>query len=145
MFIGASSGSPGGGIKLARVILSVKSFKTMMIRMYHPKAILTLGINGKRMDTSAVLPIVSFVLLFFATAMLFGCILIFLGLDLASAISTSLSFLGGYGPGFGDVGVNGNYSTLNNSVKIILSVCMMVGRIELIPVYLLLSIRFWKK
>ena len=83
-----------------------------------------------------------YVLIFILAAI----VLSFLGLDFLTAISASASAISNVGPGLGDViGPSGNYSTLNNQAKWVLSFTMLVGRLEIFTFLVLLSMSFWKR
>lgn len=144
MFMGASSGSPGGGVKVVRVIMEFKVFSKMVKRLYHPKAIITLSLNGKKLDDNVVLPIMAFILLYFTTFAVASAVLMSFDLDMSTSVGAVISALGSVGPGLGDTALANSYATMPYTAKITLSACMVLGRMELIPVYLLLSRGFWK-
>jgi len=144
MFFGACSGSTGGGIRIIRHVLSFKILKNNLMRLTHPKAIITLSLNHKKLDDSAVLPVLSFIILYFFTFVVASLIITSTNIDIETSMGAVISSMGGIGPGIGMVGPTNTYAHLPLIAKVVLSICMIMGRLEILPIYLLMSIGFWK-
>jgi len=145
MFIGGSTGSTGGGIKVARQILLLKNSVLEFKRMVHPQAVIPVRFNGRAVSQDILYLVMAFflfyILIFFAGT--FAMTL--LGLDFVTAIGATIATLGNIGPGIGDVGPVENYSELHVGAKWISSFLMLLGRLELFTVLILFSPSFWRK
>jgi len=144
MFIGASSGSTSGAIKVVRVLALIKHTRVMMRRAISPKAVIPVKLNGKPLQEGIIRDIVSFFFLYILVAVAASIALGFLGLDLETSISAVAATMGNVGPGLGGVGPISNYAGLAEPVKVILTICMWLGRLELFTAIMILSPRFWK-
>jgi trk system potassium uptake protein TrkH len=144
MFIGACGGSTAGGIKVMRVLTLMKHTRVMMRKAISPKAVIPLKYNQKPLSEGIVRDIISFFFLYILVAVAASVVLGFLGLDLETAISAVAATLGNVGPGLGSVGPSANYAWLPGAAKVILIMCMWLGRLELFTVFMIFSPRFWK-
>jgi len=87
----------------------------------------------------------SFFMFFTVTLGLFAVALSMTGLDFVTSVSGAAAALGNIGPGLGDViGPSGNYSSINDTAKGLLSAAMLIGRLELMAVYVMLTLKFWR-
>jgi len=144
MFIGACGGSTGGGTKVMRALTLIRHTGGMMRKAISPKAVVPLKLDRKPLSEGIVRDIVSFLFLYILVAVLASIALAFLGLDLETAISAVAASLGNVGPGLGGVGPTLNYAWLPGLAKVILIVCMWLGRLELFAVFMVFSPRVWK-
>ena len=144
MFIGACGGSTAGGIKVMRVLTLMKHTRVMMRKAISPKAVIPLKYNQKPLSEGIVRDIIAFFFLYILVAVAASIVLGFLGLDLEEAISAVAATLGNVGPGLGSVGPSANYAWLPGAAKVILIICMWLGRLELFTVFMIFSPRFWK-
>lgn len=144
MFIGACGGSTAGGIKVVRVLTLMKHTRVMMRKAISPKAVIPLKYNQKPLSEGIVRDIISFFFLYILVAVVASVVLGFLGLDLETAISAVAATLGNVGPGLGSVGPSANYAWLPGAAKVILIICMWLGRLELFTVFMIFSPHFWK-
>ncbi|MFO7773224.1 MAG: TrkH family potassium uptake protein [Dehalococcoidia bacterium] len=144
MFIGACGGSTGGGIKVMRTLTLAKYTGGMMRKAISPKAVVPLKLNQKPISEELIRDIISFLSLYILVAVLASIALSFLGLDVETAISAVAANLGNVGPGLGGVGPTLNYAWLPGAAKVILIICMWLGRLELFAVLMIFSPRFWK-
>lgn len=145
LFAGGSTGSTAGGIKMARHLLALKSIKNYMRSQLHPNAVYVLKMNNKTIsqaDGNAVISYIYWYLLVFAIG---SVLLVITGVDLISSTSGVATAMGGIGPGFGTIGPVSNFAHLPALSKTILSLAMLLGRLEIYPLVLLLSMSFWKK
>jgi trk system potassium uptake protein TrkH len=144
MFIGACGGSTGGGIKVMRALTLMKHTGVMMRKAISPKSVLRVKLNKKPLSEEIVRDIISFLFLYLLVAVVASIALCFLGLNLETAISAVAATLGNVGPGLGGVGPTLNYAWLPGAAKVILIICMWLGRLELFTVLMIFAPRFWK-
>jgi trk system potassium uptake protein TrkH len=144
MFIGACGGSTGGGIKVVRALSLMKHTRVMMMRAISPKAVIPLKYNRKPLSEGIIRDVISFLFFYALVAVVASIILVFLGLNLETAISAVAATLGNVGPGLGGVGPYESYALLPGPAKVILIMCMWLGRLELFTVFMIFSPRFWK-
>ena len=144
MFIGACGGSTGGAIKVVRFLTLIKHTRVMMRRAISPKAVIPIKLNGKPLQEGIIRDIISFIFLYILVAVAASIVLVFLGLNLETSISAVAATLGNVGPGLGGVGPISNYASLTQPIKVILTICMWLGRLELFTAIMILTPRFWK-
>jgi len=145
LFIGGCTGSTGGGIKFARHSLLLKNSWLEFKRLIHPRAIIPVRFNDKAVGLEIISNVQAFIIIYIFIFVLGALILSISGLDFFTSIGASATCLGNVGPGLGIVGPVGNFSSLSDLSKWILSFFMLVGRLELFTVLLLFSPAFWKK
>ena len=144
MFIGACGGSTGGGIKMVRALTLMKHTRVMMMRAISPKAVIPLKYNRKPLSEGIIRDVISFFFFYVLVAVVASVTLGFLGLDLETAISAVAATLGNVGPGLGGVGPTESYAWLPGAAKVILIMCMWLGRLELFTVFMIFSPRLWR-
>lgn len=145
MFVGACAGSTGGGMKVSRIIIGVKSAVAEMKHMLHPHSVVSVVFEGKHLSLSTLNNIHVYWVLYF---LLFGLSFLFVSLqniDFASAFSAVATCFNNVGPGLGVVGPTGNFSSLTDMSKIVLSLDMLAGRLEIFPLLMFFSRSLWKK
>ena len=145
MFIGACAGSTGGGVKVARVVILVKSSLADMRKMLHPNAIATVRFEGKPLTERSVRGVhvfISVYLLVFAVSFL---LLTLEGFDLVTTFTALAACINNIGPGLEVVGPVGNYAQFSPWAKLLLSFNMLVGRLEIFPMLLLCAPSIWKR
>lgn len=144
MFIGGSSGSTGGGIKVVRVITLFKQAINEMNFLLHPRAVFSVKLSGTPVKKNVIYAIAGFVILYMFLILLTTVVVGLSGFDLLTSISTALVTLGNIGPGFAMVGPTQNYAFFPDYLKVFLSIIMMMGRLEVFTVLILFTPRFWK-
>jgi trk system potassium uptake protein TrkH len=144
MFIGACGGSTGGGIKVARTLTLLKYSRVMMRKAISPKAVIPLKYNRKPLSEGVIRDVISFFFLYILVAVVASIALGFLGLDLETAISAVATCQANCGPGLGAVGPALNFAWLPGAAKVILIMCMWLGRLELFTVFMIFLPSFWK-
>lgn len=145
MFIGGSSGSTVGAIKSIRVLLLLKSVRIEMKSIIHPKAVYSVRIGNKTIEEETLSEVKNF---FFAYMLIFVLAVIIVsldGFDFSTTLSAAAASLGNIGVGFGDIGPLGNYSNMSGLSKTVLSICMLMGRLEIYPILVLAMPSLWKK
>jgi trk system potassium uptake protein TrkH len=145
MFVGGSAGSTGGGPKVMRVLVVLKQSASELRRLVHPRVVAPVRLNGRTVERQVVSSVYSFMGLYLGVFVVIGLILAGLGLDLVDAFSAAIACLGNIGPGLGSVGPAGNYAHLSDAAKWLLSLAMIVGRLEIYTVLVLLVPDFWRR
>jgi trk system potassium uptake protein TrkH len=145
MLIGGTTGSTAGGVKVIRYIILFKNMLTELKRVLHPNAILSIFIDNKKLKSSLLTSVAGFFTLYILTAVFVMLYLYARGLDEMSSITTALATVGNIGPGFGMVGPVENYGFFSWYDKLVLSIAMIIGRLECYTLYLMLSKSFWKR
>ncbi|GAA0727506.1 TrkH family potassium uptake protein [Clostridium malenominatum] len=145
MFIGASAGSTGGGIKNIRILLLFKSMKRELFKIIHPRAVYTVKFGGKVIEEETLTEILAFFFMYIFIFIIALLIISLEGRDLLTTFTAVAATLGNIGPGLGTVGPMGNFSQFTDLSKIVLSLCMIIGRLEIYPILLLLLPSFWRK
>jgi trk system potassium uptake protein len=150
MFFGASAGSTSGSVKVVRHLLVGKTLRRELAQTVHPELVAPVRLNRERVEESAVRAVTVFVLLyigFFAVGA-FGLLLEAARVDLAlaplDAIAASATTLGNVGPAFGLAGPMGSFAPYTDVSKLLLTVLMFVGRIEIIPVVVVFTRSYWR-
>jgi trk system potassium uptake protein TrkH len=145
MFFGGCAGSTGGGIKMLRVHVLVKSVFAEITRLVHPHAVVPVRIGGQTVPREVVANIVGFFILFVMIFVVSVFIMSAMGLDMATSFGSVAATLSNIGPGLGAVGPTDNYAHIPTVGKWFLTFLMLSGRLEVYTVIILLSPSFWKK
>ncbi len=145
MFIGACAGSTGGGIKVSRLMILIKSGLRDIKKAINPRSIETVKVDKHTVEE----PVVKSVSVFFATYMILIAISALIisidGRDLVTTFTSVVACIGNIGPGLGAVGPYGNFADFSVMSKLVLSFDMLAGRLELIPMLMLFSPYAWAK
>jgi trk system potassium uptake protein TrkH len=144
MFAGASTGSTGGGIRMARHLIVIKNIKNIFVKLNHPKSISFIKLNGKSVTENTNISILSFVVLYLFLFVVGTVIIVITGVDPVTASSSAATCMAGIGPGLGSVGPLSNFSGMPELSKIVLSLLMIIGRLEIITVFTIFTRTFWK-
>lgn len=145
MFIGASAGSTGGGIKVVRILLLFKIIKRNLARLVNPNTVKIARLNSKRISDDTIRGVKSYFALFFIITGLSMLLLSLNGYDLETTSTAVIACINNIGPGFGMVGAVGNYSEFSAFSKIVLVFNMLIGRLEIYPMLILFMPSLWKK
>ena len=150
LFVGGSAGSTGGSIKVVRWLVILKSLKRELFTTVHPEAVRPVRLGGRALDERAVRGIYAFTLLylvlFFIAALVVYLDAARVGLDLVAldAMSATAATLGNIGPGFGIVGPMNSYLPFPPTTKLFMVFLMWIGRLEILPVLVLLTPAYWR-
>ncbi|MBF0451322.1 MAG: TrkH family potassium uptake protein [Candidatus Magnetomorum sp.] len=145
MFIGASAGSTGGGMKCMRIMIYFKYCYKELISLIHPRAVSHIKLNAQPVSSDVVSSVLGFLGLFVGLFALSSVMLAAMGVDLVTAFSAVASAIGNIGPGLGTVGPTENYASLPAMGKWLLVWCMLLGRLEIYTIIILLVPEFWRK
>ena len=145
MFVGAMAGSTGGGIKTVRVVIILKAIKREINKIVHPKRVNSVKIDGKTIDED----IIHGVFLFIGSYIIISLIAIFIisfdNFDVLTTVTSVITTMSNIGPGLEMVGPAGNFSAFSPLSKMILSFCMLAGRLEIYPMLIMFSPSIWRK
>ena len=145
MFLGGSSGSTSGGVKVVRHLVLIRNGFLEFKRSLHPNAVLPVRYNSKTISGEIVFNVLGFFMLYMLSFIIGALGFAFIGLDFESAIGVSASSLGNVGPALGDFGPAENFSKMPQIGKWWGAFLMLIGRLELFTVLILLTPFFWKK
>ena len=145
MFIGASAGSTGGGMKCLRVMLYLKFCYRELFSLIHPHSVTQIKIQGKPVPEDAMRSVLGFMGLYIGLFALSAVVLAWMGVDLVTAIAAVAATLGNIGPGLGMVGPVDNFAQIPYWGKWLLVWCMLLGRLEIYTIIILLVPEFWRK
>ena len=145
MFVGGCAGSTGGGMKVIRLLLILKHGKTELKKLLHPQAVFLVRVSKIRVRPEVMLNVLGFFTLYIALFIFCSFIMTALGLDIISAASSVAATLGNIGPGLGQVGPMLNFSGVPLAGKWTLSLCMLLGRLEIFTVIVLFLPEVWRK
>lgn len=145
MLFGACGGSTGGGIKISRIIILFKKMIGNLVSFVHPGTVKTIKFEGKKVEEKVVDHVGYYFVLYF---FLIGILTLLISLDnfdFETTLTSVISCVSNIGPGLGLVGPMGNFAMFSDFSKIVLSLAMLLGRLELYPVLLFLSPRLYIK
>lgn len=145
MFLGGSTGSTAGGIKMARHLILFKNISAVIRQSIKPNAVLPIKLNKKTLKDETNKSIMSFIALYFLIFLAGSFSLLLTGLDVATSSSAVATCMAGIGPGIGTVGPVSNFAHLSTVAKIILPVLMLLGRLEIYTMLIIFTPGFWKK
>lgn len=145
MIMGGCAGSTAGGVKSVRFMLVIKYMYSEMQKLIHPNLIKTVKIGDTVIDRSVLASILSFIFVYSAV-LIFSILLVSIETnDMVTALGSVVASLGNIGPGFGDVGPTDNYAGLGSFTKWILSLDMVMGRLEIMTILILFLPQTWKR
>ncbi|MFD1585600.1 TrkH family potassium uptake protein [Halorientalis brevis] len=151
MFIGGSAGSTGGAIKIVRWLVIIKSIRRELFTTVHPEAVRPVRLGGRALDEQALRGIYVFTLLYLAIFLVAVVIILIdatrvsdFHLTAFDAMSAVAATLGNVGPGFGVVGPMNSYLDFPRTSKLFMVFLMWIGRLEIIPVLVLLTSAYWR-
>lgn len=145
MFIGACAGSTGGGMKVMRIHLLIKFVLREITRLVHPRAVVPVRMAGVAVDRDVVANVLGFFVLFMLSFAGGVFVVSELGMDMPTSFGAVAATLGNIGPGLGAVGPTDNYSDVPTAGKWVLSMLMLMGRLEIYTVIVLLAPSTWKR
>lgn len=146
MFCGGCAGSTGGGIKLSRLLILFKSSIADLKQISRPRNVVRVQMDGQRVEGKTIRATYTFVSLYFILLILFSVLLSLDGTDIATCFTASLSCLSNIGPGMTVlIGPAGSFAFFTVRSKLLLSLAMLLGRLEIYPILVLFSPRTWRR
>jgi trk system potassium uptake protein len=144
MFVGGCAGSAAGGPKVVRQILIARYTRLELRRTVHPRGVLPVKLGGRVVPEDVMRAVLVFFLFYLLVFAVCSVVVVALGADLVTGITASIASVGNIGPGFGAVGPMGSYADLHPVSKIVLTLAMWVGRLEVVTVLALLRPEVWR-
>ena len=145
MFVGGCAGSTGGGIKMVRIFIMWKKMIREVRQFMRPQAVLQIKLGSKLVEKEVVSHIAAFFTIFVVVFGFASFLMTFYTPDLETAATSVVATLGNIGPGLNAIGATQNYAAIPMPGQIILTICMLLGRLELYTVLILFLPSFWKK
>ncbi|MDD4285412.1 MAG: TrkH family potassium uptake protein [Eubacteriales bacterium] len=145
MVVGACASSTGGGIKVIRTALIFKLIKRGAYRRLHPNAVVPMRAGERNMGPEVMSGVAGFTLLYIFTSVLSILLISLENVDLITAVSSVIACISNIGPGFEMVGPTLNYAFYSGASKLLLSLLMIAGRLELFTIILLFTPVFWNR
>ena len=141
-FVGACTGSTGGGMKVMRIMLLFKLMKKELMKILHPTAEIPIIVNENPLSENISHSVWNFFILYIISYLVISFLLLASGLDMTSAFSAVASCINNLGPALGVV--SDNYSAINDFSKYMLSFAMLLGRLEIFTLLIVMTPYFWK-
>ena len=141
-YLGGCAGSTAGGNKFVRNVITLRILKHQMLQAIHPRAILKVVYQGKAVTNDVIQAVMSFMLMVAISSMVLTLILMLTGLDFFSAFTAVSACLNVLGPGFGEV--SSNFIPVSDTGTWVLTLAMILGRLEYFTLLTLLLPQFWR-
>lgn len=145
MFMGGSTGSTAGGIKMARHLVVLKNIRRSFKQLLQPNAIFRLTLNRNNINDDTNNSIIGFVILYLLIFAGGSILVLVSGIDIKESVSSVATCMAGIGPGLGKVGPAGNFDYMPDITKLILSGLMLIGRLEIYTIIELFTLNFWRR
>lgn len=145
MAIGACAGSTGGGIKVIRILICLKSVVKEFVLQFHPRTIISIRISGQVVSDDRVRRTLVFIFIYLMLIIIGVFIFTSFGLDIDTSLGDSVTMLSNVGPGTGLCGPTSNFAHIHNVSKWVMSFYMLVGRLEIYTVLFLFMPSFWRE
>jgi len=145
MFIGGCAGSTAGGLKVSRVLMLFKSVRREFNRMIHPRSVSSVRLDGRKMDDQTLTGVGIYFALYMGIYFITFLLISFEPFDFETRFSSVAACFNNVGPGFGAVGPMGSYADYTPFSKIVLSISMLLGRLEIYPLIFALMPSLWVK
>jgi len=145
MFMGAMAGSTGGGIKTIRIVIIFKAIRREIDKILHPRRVKSVKIDGNVVEEETISGVFLFIFAYIIISLIAIFIVSFDNFDVTTTVTSVIATLSNIGPGLEMVGPAGNFSAFSDLSKLVLSFCMLAGRLEIYPMLILFSPSLWKK
>jgi len=145
MFVGGCAGSTGGGMKVIRVMVVVKAAIKEIYQLINPREVVRVKIADEAIPSHLLSPILLFSAIYVGLFVFFTLVMAALGMDIVTSFASVAATLGNIGPGLAKVGAYENYAWICPLGKVVMIICMLVGRLEIYSVLVLLFPSMWKK
>jgi len=143
LFIGSlicgCSGSTSGGIKIDRVWFALKGFREMMKSLINPNKYDYVRVDGHSKKGNEISAVMGFIMLYILIVAFGMVVYTMCGMDFETGLSAAIASMGNVGPGFGEIGSMGNYAGLSNFLKMFSTVLMLLGRLEIYPIFIVVG------
>lgn len=143
--IGGCAGSTACSVKIFRYQILITAIRARIQQIFAPHGVFTPRFEGRPISEAVLSSVMAFFVLFVVSMGLLAVALSLTGLDMVTSLSGAATAIANIGPGLGDtIGPAGNFASLNDAAKWMLTAAMLVGRLELLSVYVLFTLRFWR-
>lgn len=143
--VATSAGSTGAGIKMARLMILLKQTQREVFRLLHPRAVHPLMMGGEAVRNDVVFSMLAFLLVYGATVLAMTFSLLLFDRSLEVAFSAVVASINNTGPGLGEIGPAGNFSIFSTPELLILSLAMILGRLEILTFLVIFTREFWRQ
>jgi trk system potassium uptake protein TrkH len=126
-------------------VLLMKQVYRELVRIVHPNVVNPMVFGGAAVDPRVMHSVIAYMMVYGATLVALGMVLVFSGLDLVTAFSAAVACLNNIGPGLGQVGPAANYANLTDLQTWVCTFAMLLGRLELLSVLVLFTPQFWRR
>ena len=145
LLCGACAGSTGGGIKCSRILLLFRCLRREIRQIIHPRSVSVVKLDGKVVPENTLHSVVLFISCYFLISFAAALTVSLDNFSFATSFTAALTCMSNVGPGLDVVGPAGNFSAFSGMSKIVLSACMVIGRLEIFPILVLFSRGAWKR
>lgn len=145
MLIGACAGSTGGGFKFSRALIVIRNARNELNFIVHPKAVKRVYMDGHSVEGTTVKSVTAYLGIYVITLITSILVVSLDNFDFATTVTSVVATLNNIGPGLGMVGPAGNYAEFSVLSKLVLMFDMLAGRLELLPIFIILKPKTWKK
>lgn len=145
MFMGGCAGSTAGGFKVSRVMLLIKSIRREFKKMLHPRSVGSVRFEGKKLDDRTLHSVNNYLAIYAACLVVVVLLLGFEPLGFETNVTAAVTCFNNVGPGFAAIGPMENFSCYSEFSKVLLSVAMLMGRLEIYPILFLFSPSVWSR
>lgn len=145
MFSGACAGSTAGGLKISRIVMLFKAVGKEIRKMLHPRSVSKIHFEGKAVDDGTISSVAIYFVVYMICLLFILLLISYEHFGFESNFSAVVACFNNVGPGFAAVGPTANYSAYNGVSKILLSIAMLLGRLEIFPLIIAFSPRIWFK
>lgn len=144
MFLGGCAGSTAGGFKVVRLMVIAKHSAVELKKLLYPTLVHPVTLGNRAVSQATIQGILGFMLLYISTTAIATVLVLATGVDLVTGVTSVISALNSIGPGLNLVGPAANYAHMPDLSKLVLSVCMVVGRLEIYTIFVLFTAAFWR-
>ena len=145
MFCGACAGSTGGGVKCSRMLILLRTIRREIHQIAHPRSVEVVRLEGKVVDENTLRSVLTFIGCYVLILLGAGLIVSLDDVSFSVSFSAALTCLSNVGPGLQEIGPVGSFAEFSPLSKVVLSVTMIAGRLELFPILVLFSRRTWSR
>ena len=145
MFVGGCAGSTAGGVKVSRVVILFKGLKRELRRILHTREVRPLTLEGARVEEGTVSSVSVFFFVYVVILVVCAAVVSLDGVGVETSLSAALTTISNVGPGFALIGPTCNFAFLSVLSKAVLTITMLLGRLEIMPLLVLLFPSVWKK
>ncbi|MBR6518560.1 MAG: TrkH family potassium uptake protein [Oscillospiraceae bacterium] len=145
MLVGACAGSTGGGIKCSRVLILCRAVRREIHQISHPRSVEVVKLDGKVVEEKTIRSVLLFICTYFLIVLMAALVISLDDVTLGVSFSSAVTSISNVGPGLESVGPAFNFSAFSARAKMVMSACMVLGRLEIFPILVLLSPSCWKK